>query len=118
MNYNAVILADSFKRSVKKLEKRFPSVRQDVKIAIKVLSENPKLGVLIPGGCGVRKLRIRNSDIQRGKSGSYRLLYYENQGKGSLCLLLLYAKTDRENVALREIQDLMAEMSADSSDKM
>jgi len=110
MNYN-VIFGNSFKRSVKKLEKRFPCVKKDVRTAVEVLLENPELGVLIPDGSGIRKLRLRNSDMKRGKSGGYRLLYLFDQTSESIYFLLLYAKSDRENITQHEIQELLEQLS-------
>jgi mRNA-degrading endonuclease RelE of RelBE toxin-antitoxin system len=110
MNYN-IVFGPSFKRSLKNLQKRFPSVKRDVELAIEILLENPRLGTVIPGGSGVRKLRVKNSDIQRGKSGGYRLLYYlEEHERQCLVLLLLYAKSDQENITLQEIQQLLQEI--------
>ena len=110
MNYD-IVLSPSFKRSIKKLKKRFPSVKQDVELAIEILLEHPTLGAVIPGGAGVRKFRVKNSDLGRGKSGGYRLLYYiEEQKVRRLYLLLLYAKSDRETISLQEIQQLLKEL--------
>ena len=75
MSYK-VVFTQSFKRSIKRLEKRFRHVKADVHIAIQVLLQNSKLGVTIPGGSGIRKLRVQNSDLTKGKSGGYRLLYF------------------------------------------
>ena len=82
-----VVFSASFKRSIKKLKKRFPSVKNDTRLALEVLLENPELGILIPEGSGVRKLRVKNSDLKRGKSGSYRLLYYFEEQTGD-CIYL------------------------------
>ena len=107
MSYR-VIFTSSFKKSVKYLEKRFPRVKEDVRIAVQVLLQEPKLGVVIPSGGGIRKLRVRNSDQGRGKSGGYRLLYYvEDQQQQALYVLLLYAKSDRDEVTRKELQDLL-----------
>ncbi len=107
MNYD-VVFGHAFKRSIKKLKKRYPSVSRDVKTAVEVLLDNPRLGVLIPGCPGVRKLRIRNSDVKRGKSGSYRMLYYsEDKEANRILFLLLYAKSDRESITPQEIQRLL-----------
>ena len=102
-----IIFSPSFKQSIRRLEKRYPSVKKDVRLAIEVLSENPNLGVLIPGGFGVRKLRIRNSDVKRGKSGGYCLLYHIRETEAAICLLLLYAKSDKENITSNEIRLLL-----------
>jgi mRNA-degrading endonuclease RelE of RelBE toxin-antitoxin system len=66
MNYS-VVLTRSFKRSVKRLEKRFRHVKNDVRIAIQVLLQSPRLGVVVPGTSGMRKLRVRNTDLSKGK---------------------------------------------------
>jgi len=111
MSYNAV-LTRSFKHSIKQLEKRFRHVKDDVRVAIQVLLQTPRLGVVIPGGSGVRKLRVRNSDLGKGKSGGYRLLYYvEDHPIPTIYLLLLYAKLDREDVTDRELKRLLDELA-------
>jgi mRNA-degrading endonuclease RelE of RelBE toxin-antitoxin system len=113
MNYS-VVLTRSFKRSVKRLEKRFRHVKDDVRIAIQVLLQSPKLGVVIPGASGIRKVRVRNTDLPKGKSGGYRLLYYVgDQPAPTIHLLLLYAKSDREDVTRRELQQLLDELAAE-----
>ena len=68
MSYN-VVLTPSFKHSVKKLQKRFRHVKDDVGVAVRGLLQTPRLGVVIPGGAGVRKLRVRNTDLSKGKRG-------------------------------------------------
>ncbi len=103
-----VVFCQSFTRCIKALQKRFPSVKSDVQLAIEILLDNPSIGSAIPGTGGVRKLRVRNSDLSQGKSGGYRMLhYFEDIESQRLYLILLYAKTDRETVSLREIQSLI-----------
>ena len=98
----------TFKRGIKKLQKRYPSIKKDVAAGIEALLATPHLGVPIPGAFGVRKLRLRNSDVGRGKSGGYRMIYYiEDHQNERIFLLLVYAKSDRENVTIQEIKRLM-----------
>lgn len=111
MSYS-VVLTRSFQHSVKQLEKRFRRVKDDVRVAIQVLLQTPRLGVIIPGSSGVRKLRVRNADLGKGKRGGYRLLYYvEDQPIPTIYLLLLYAKSDREGVTRRELKQLLDELA-------
>lgn len=106
-----IVFGPAFKRCIKVLKKRFPSVKHDVALAIEILFENPTIGSIIPGASGIRKLRLRNSDRSQGKSGGYRMLYYFEDHQGQrLYLLLLYAKSDRETVSLREIQALIEDL--------
>ena len=103
-----VVLTRSFKRSIKRLAKRFPYVKADVRTAIQTLLQSPNLGVRIPGGSGVRKLRVRNTNLGKGKSSGYRLLYYAaSQPVSVIYLLLLYAKSDRDDVTMRELKRLL-----------
>ncbi len=103
-----LIFGPAFIRCIKALKKRFPSVKHDVELAIEILLESPAIGTVIPGTSGVRKLRVKNSDLSQGKSGGYRMLYYfEDRQSQRLYLLLLYAKSDRETVSLQEIQALI-----------
>lgn len=75
MSYR-IVLAASFLESIKRLKRKYPQANADAKIALQVLIENPLLGVMISGGGGARKVRVRNSDLRRGKSGGYRLVYF------------------------------------------
>ncbi len=54
------------------------------------------------------KLRVRNSDIQKGKSGGYRLIYYVKTVKG-IILLTIYAKTEQVDIAADDIRNIIAE---------
>ena len=106
-----VVFNKSFKNCIKNLKKRFPSVKKDVKKAIEILLQNPKLGIRIPGGHDVRKLRLKNSDLKRGKSGGYRLLYFfEKDSNNCLYFLFIYSKSDKENVTKKEIEKLICEI--------
>jgi len=110
--YYSVVLTDSFKSSVKRLKKRFRHVKDDVRTAIQLLLQSPELGIIVPGSSGIRKLRVRNTDLRKGKSSGYRLLYYvEDQPAPTIYLLLLYAKSDREDVTRRELEQLLDELA-------
>ncbi len=107
-----VVLSTSFKHCIKRYKKRYPHVKDDVKTAIFHLLQSPDAGALIPGGNGARKFRVRNSDIRKGKSGGYRLIYYRNSHAGeTLYLLLLYAKSDKTDVSIAELKTLLKEVS-------
>jgi mRNA-degrading endonuclease RelE of RelBE toxin-antitoxin system len=110
MDYQ-VVLARSFKHSLKKLKKRYNNVNNDIRAEVQELLKNPNTGVVIRGGGGVRKTRVRNTDSAKGKSGGYRLLYYvENKPIPTIYLLLLYAKSDQDDVTRNELEQLLAEL--------
>jgi hypothetical protein len=51
-------------------------------------------------------LRIRNSDIQKGKSGGYRLIYYVKILTG-IILLTIYTKSEQVDITVEDIQSII-----------
>ena len=110
MSYR-VHFCPSFDRSIKRLERHFPHVKDDVRIAIGLLTKEPRTGVVIPGSSGIRKLRVRNTDQTRGKIGGYRLVYYVTDSPvPTIYLLLLYSKSDKSDVTSQELKQLLNEL--------
>jgi mRNA-degrading endonuclease RelE of RelBE toxin-antitoxin system len=58
-------------------------------------------------------VRAKNSDIPTGKSGGYRLIY-QLISPQCISLLLIYAKSDRADVAIEEIEDAIEEVMQES----
>jgi mRNA-degrading endonuclease RelE of RelBE toxin-antitoxin system len=56
----------------------------------------------------VYKLRVRNSNIQKGKSAGYRLIY-QVESLTNVLLLTIYSKSDREDINVNEIRDIIAD---------
>ncbi len=74
-----------------------------------MLLENPKAGDLIPGGRGLRKLRIPLTG--RGKRGGARVIYYHWVSESRCYLVYAYAKNrsaDLTKDQLKRLADLMA----------
>ena len=98
----------SFAKSLRKLEKKYRHIRNDLKPVLMELEKNPTVGVAIPGFANlVWKIRVSSSDMQRGKSGSFRLIYAMKEKEGIIVLLLIYAKADREDVKVSVIKKLL-----------
>ncbi len=56
---------------------------------------------------------VRNSNIQKGKSAGYRLIY-QVESATSILLLTIYSKSDREDIGVNEIISILAEFSSES----
>jgi mRNA-degrading endonuclease RelE of RelBE toxin-antitoxin system len=54
----------------------------------------------------VFKVRVKNSDIQKGKSAGYRLIY-QVETPTRIILLAIYAKSDQSNISTTEIEDIV-----------
>lgn len=111
----SVRFSDEFEAELYKLSKRFRNIRSDVQPIIEQLQQGNVLGDRI-GGIGedyfVYKLRVRNTNIQKGKSAGYRLIY-QLESPTSILLLTIYSKSDREDIGANEIRDIMADFYDD-----
>lgn len=55
----------------------------------------------------VIKVRVANSDTHSGKSNGYRLIYYAEKSDGTIYLLTIYYKKEKEDISNKEIQELI-----------
>jgi mRNA-degrading endonuclease RelE of RelBE toxin-antitoxin system len=58
------------------------------------------------------KLRVKNSNIQKGKSAGYRLIY-QVESPTNVLLLTIYSKSDRNDITPSEILDILVSISED-----
>ncbi|MDY6902975.1 MAG: type II toxin-antitoxin system RelE/ParE family toxin [Cyanobacteriota bacterium] len=101
--------APTFKRNLRTLAKKYRSIRNDVQPVIEQLESGELPGNRISGiGYEVFKLRVRNSDIQKGKSGGYRLIYYVKTVTG-IILLTIYTKSEQADIAADDIRDIIGD---------
>lgn len=109
-------LTPEFQRKLKNLAKKYRQVPNDIQPVIEQLQLRELLGDRIPGiGFEVMKVRIRNSDTQKGKSGGYRLIYWVASTE-LLVLLDIYSKSDREDIEVNEIRQIIQELRRDSEE--
>ena len=77
------------------------------------LLENSEAGDVIVGGGGLRKLRVRLKGT--GKRGGARLIYYRITERQQIFLLLIYAKSEAEDLTAEQKQILRALVEAELS---
>ncbi len=110
---NTVLIrfSDEFEQELYRLSKRFRNIRSDVQPIIEQLQQGSFVGAriaVIGEEYVVYKVRVRNSNIQKGKSAGYRLIY-QVESPTSILLLTIYSKSDREDINVNEIRDIMAD---------
>ncbi len=62
-----ILTTPQFAKEIKKLSKKFKSIKKDLSQLIERLEENPTEGTSLGNGC--YKIRVANSSILTGKSG-------------------------------------------------
>mgnify|MGYP000856868518 CR=1 FL=1 len=66
--------------------------------------QNPEIGKLIKGGCGIRK--VRWSLPNKGKSGGIRIIYFFKNTKNLVYLLFAYPKNVADNLTDEQVAQL------------
>jgi mRNA-degrading endonuclease RelE of RelBE toxin-antitoxin system len=102
-----VIALPTFVRNIRALKKKYRSVLEDLQPVIHQLENGETPGDQVPGiGYLVFKVRIKNTDVQKGKSGGYRLIYYLKTTT-SILLLTLYTKSDQDDVSAADLRSII-----------
>jgi len=98
-----VSFTDRFENEVRRLAKRDRRIRLDIQPIIDQLKIGELPGDQIPNmDYTVFKLRVRNSDAQKGKSGGYRVIYHLKT-ETQILLVTMYSKSDRSDITTTEI---------------
>ena len=104
-----VEVSPTFYRNLRALAKKYRSIRNDIQPVIEQLEKGELPGDQIPEvGYAVFKLRVRNSDTQKGKSGGYRLIYYVKTAI-AIILLTIYTKSEQVDIAADDLRIIIAE---------
>jgi mRNA-degrading endonuclease RelE of RelBE toxin-antitoxin system len=98
-----------FKRNLRALAKRYRNIRADIEPVIEQLQCGHVIGDQIPRlGHTLYKVRIRNTDSRRGKSGGYRMIYYLRTQQ-SIVLITLYSKSDQADISANDVRQIIRE---------
>jgi len=103
MSYE-VRVVDEFKKDVKKLFKKYRSIKTDILDLIEKLEEDYTIGIDL--GSNLYKIRVKNSDIG-GKSGGYRVIYYTRLINDRIYLLTIFSKTQKENIDVKSLKPIV-----------
>lgn len=109
-------LTPEFQRKLKKLAKKYRSLRSDLEPVLEQLQLRKFPGDRIQKiEFSVIKVRIKNSDIKKGKSGGYRLIYWIYSDE-LIVLLDIYSQSDRTDVETAEIRQIIHRFTESSND--
>ena len=104
MNYEVKAIS-RFEKDLKKLVKKYPSLKKEYISLVKSLKSNPKQGVSLKNNCF--KIRLAISSKGKGKSGGARIISHFVISNGTVFLLTIYDKSEKENITDKEINFLL-----------
>lgn len=113
MNYR-IITTSNFRKQLKRLYKKFPSIKTDLAKLESLLLENPKLGT--PLGKNAYKVRLSVKSKAKGKRGGFRVITYIEldliiKDLSNLYLLSIYDKSETESISNSELRRLIEVIS-------
>ena len=105
MSYNVASIPP-FDRQIKRLAKKYPSLKNELTLLGIQLSEDPTLG--IPLGGNRFKIRLAVASKGKGKSGGARVITHFFVAEDTVFLLSIYDKSEHLVISDREIADLLS----------
>ncbi len=103
----AVFFTGEFKRNLRQLAKKYRRIKTDIQPLLTDLEAGKTPGDQIPGlDVIIYKVRTRNSDSAKGKSGGYRIIY-QKTAELTVILITIYSKTEQADISLSEIRAII-----------
>ena len=103
MNYKIKVYRH-FEKEVKKLSKRYKSLKQDLTILAAELMQNPDMGTDL--GNGLHKVRMSIASKGKGKRVITLIATLSKEEK-EIGLHFIYDKSERENITDKELQAVL-----------
>jgi|SRR5690606_1718798 len=104
MSYSVIALPRFFK-DLKKLSKKYSSIKKDMAVLLDSLKKVPDQGT--PLGKNCYKIRLAITSKGKGKSGGARIITYIQISGSTVFLLSIYDKTDKVNLTKKELEELL-----------
>ena len=104
MSYNVQPIPP-FDRQLKRLNKKYPSLKEEFLEMIESLEKNPEQGTSLGNNC--YKIRISIASKGKGKSGGARVITNFVITEGTVYLLSIYDKSEKESLTDKELNELL-----------
>jgi len=94
-----------FDHELKRLAKKYPSLKYEYEALVEDLEKNPEIGT--PLGNNVYKIRLAVASKGKGKSGGARVITYLKTEQGFVYLLSIYDKGEKVTISDKEIKEIL-----------
>jgi mRNA-degrading endonuclease RelE of RelBE toxin-antitoxin system len=101
MSYS-ILITSRFEKDLKRLIRKFPSLKTEFKQLIEKITQNPDSGVLLGNNC--YKIRIAIQSKSKGKSGGARAITYVYVKTETVYLLTIYDKSEKADLKPNELK--------------
>ncbi len=100
-----VIEQELYLKALKKLSKKYKNIESDIENFLLNIRSIEDLGIELKNN--VYKVRIANSNKNKGKSAGYRLISYIKITNNELHLIYVYDKGSLVNISEKELDTLL-----------
>jgi len=104
MNFD-IYTVPPFDKQLKRLAKKYPSIKNDFSDFLKSIKENPEQGTALGNNCF--KIRLATASKGKGKSGGARVITHYKVIQSAVYLLSIYDKSENEDIPNKFISDLL-----------
>jgi len=102
----SVLAIPPFDKQLKRLVKKYPSLKEEFASLIDELEHNPEQGTKIGKSCF--KIRISIASKGKGKSGGARVITNFTISENTVYLLSIYDKSEKDSLSDSELEDLLS----------
>ena len=110
MNYS-IVVTRRFEKELKRLAKKFSSLKNEFAQLIANIAENPMTGTFIGNNC--YKIRLAVSSKGKGKSGGTRVITYLYVETETVYLLTIYDKNEKPDLKSNELKEMLVSLELD-----
>ena len=110
MSYS-IIATNQFERELKRLVKKFPTLKNEFLQLIRNIINNPLEGIALGNNC--HKIRLAIGSKGKGKSGGARVITYLYIETETVYLLTIYDKGEKADLKPSELADMIESLEMD-----
>ena len=104
MSYNIKAIP-KFEKELKRLAKKFPSLKTEYVELVQSLKEQPEQGTALGNNC--YKVCVAIASKGKGKSGGARVITCFKIVETAVYLLTIFDKSEQENIPDKELKELL-----------
>ncbi len=105
MSYKVISLL-KFEKEIKRLVKKYPSLKFEYIDLVRSLEKTPILGTSLGNNC--YKIRISVASKGKGKSGGARVITFVKVIDFKVYLLTIFDKSEQESISNKELKEILS----------